>query len=59
MIVQQEVRTNEGVLLISKGQEVTPPLIVKLKNFHARHLIDGDVTVSISTTTLVSVKGAS
>ena len=59
MIVQQEVRTNEGVLLISKGQEVTPPLIIKLKNFHARHLIDGDVTVSISTTTLVSVKGAS
>lgn len=59
MIVQQEVRTNEGVLLISKGQEVTPPLIIKLKNFHVRHLIDGEVTVSIATTTLASVKGAS
>jgi ActR/RegA family two-component response regulator len=59
MIVQQEVRTTEGVLLISKGQEVTPPLILKLKNFHARHLIGGDVTVSTPTTTLAFVKGAS
>jgi len=59
MIVQQEVRTNEGVLLISKGQEVTPPLILKLKNFHARHLITADVTISMPTTTLAFVKGAS
>jgi len=59
MIVQQEVRTNEGVLLISKGQEVTPPLILKLKNFHARHLIAADVTISMPTTTLAFVKGAS
>jgi len=59
MIVQQEVRTNEGVLLISKGQEVTPPLILKLKNFHARHLIVADVTISMPTTTLAFVKGAS
>jgi len=59
MIVQQDVHTNEGVLLISKGQEVTPPLILKLKNFHARHLIGGDVTVSTPTTSLAFVKGAS
>ena len=59
MIVQQEVRTNAGTLLISKGQEVTPPLIVKLKNFHARHLIDGGVTVSIPATAIAFVKGAS
>ena len=59
MIVQQEVRTNEGVLLISKGQEATPPLILKLKNLHARHVITADVTVSMPTTTLTFVKGAS
>jgi response regulator RpfG family c-di-GMP phosphodiesterase len=59
MIVQQEVRTNEGVLLISKGQEVTPPLILKLKNLHARHVIGAEVTVSMPTTTLSFVKGAS
>jgi FixJ family two-component response regulator len=58
MIVQQEVRTNEGVLLISKGQEVTPPLILKLKNFHARNVIAEDVTVSMPTTTLAFVQSA-
>jgi CheY-like chemotaxis protein len=50
MIVQQEVRTHDGALLVSKGQEVTPTVIFKLKNFHA---------VSMSTTTLAFVKGAS
>jgi CheY-like chemotaxis protein len=59
MIVQQEVRTKEGVLLISKGQEATPPLILKLKNLHARHVITADVTVSMPTTTLTFVKSAS
>jgi CheY-like chemotaxis protein len=59
MIVQQEVRTNDGVLLISKGQEVTPPLILKLKNLHARHVIAAEVTVSMPTTTLSFIKGAS
>ncbi|MGA2966682.1 MAG: HD domain-containing phosphohydrolase [Terriglobales bacterium] len=59
MIVQQEVRTLEGTLLVSKGQEVTPPLISKLKNFNARRVIAGDVTVSMPTTTLAFVKGAS
>jgi CheY-like chemotaxis protein len=59
MIVQQEVRTHEGVLLISKGQEVTPPLILKLKNFHARHVVAAEVTISMPTTTLAFAKGAS
>jgi FixJ family two-component response regulator len=59
MIVQQEVRTSEGALLVSKGQEVTAPLLFKLKNFHARLAITGDVTVSMPTTTLAFVKGAS
>jgi hypothetical protein len=58
MIVQQEVRTHEGVLLISKGQEVTPPLILKLKNFHARHVVAAEVTISMPTTTLAFAKGA-
>jgi response regulator RpfG family c-di-GMP phosphodiesterase len=59
MIIQQEVRTGEGTLLVAKGQEVTSPLISKLNNFHARHVISGDVTVSMPTTTLAFVKGAS
>ncbi len=59
MIIQQDVRTGEGELLVSKGQEVTSPLLSKLKNFHARRVITGDVTVSLPTTTLAFVKGAS
>ena len=59
MIIQEEMRTSEGALLVSQGQEVTPPLILKLKNFHAWRLIAGDVTVSMPTTTLAFVKGAS
>lgn len=59
MIIQQEVRTYEGALLVSKGQEVTAPLLFKLKNFHARRAITGDVTVSVPTTTIAFAKGAS
>ncbi len=59
MIIQEEVRTLEGELLVSKGQEVTTPLLTKLKNFHARRLFTGDVTISMPTTTLAFVKGAS
>jgi len=59
MIIQQEIRTGEGALLVSKGQEVTSPLLSKLKNLHARRLITGEVTVSMPTTTLAFVKGAS
>jgi hypothetical protein len=59
MIVQQEVRTNDGMLVVSKGQEVTPTVIFKLKNLIARRSISNDVTVSMPTTTLAFVKGAS
>jgi CheY-like chemotaxis protein len=59
MIIQEEVRTYEGTLLVSKGQEATSPLILKLKNFHARHTIPGDISISMPKTTLTFVKGAS
>lgn len=59
MVIQQEVRCNSGALLISRGQEVTPTVIFKLKNFQSRNAIAGDVLVSIPKTTLAFVKGAS
>lgn len=59
MIVQSDVRTVDGMLLVSKGQEVSPPLILKLKNFHARRMIGAEVTISMPKTTLAFVKGAS
>lgn len=58
MIVQQEVRTSDGTLLVSKGQEVTSPLLLKLKNFQARRLIVADVNVSLPATTLAFGKAA-
>jgi ActR/RegA family two-component response regulator len=59
MIIQDEVHTAEGGLLVSKGQEVTPMVILKLKNFQARRAIAGTVSVSMPTSTLAFVKGAS
>jgi hypothetical protein len=58
MIVQQEVRTSDGTLLVSKGQEVTSPLLLKLKNFQARRSIAADVNVSLPATTLAFGKAA-
>ena len=59
MIVQDEIRSHDGTLISSKGQEVTSAMIFKLKNFHARRAIGGSVTVSVPTTSLAFVKGAS
>jgi len=59
MIIQQEVRAQDGTLLVSKGQEVTPTVISKLKNFHARRAIASSVAVSMPATTLAFIKAAS
>lgn len=47
MIIQQEVKTVNGALVISKGQEVTSTVIFKLKNLHARHAIPRGLSVSM------------
>ena len=59
MIVQQEIRTHDGGLVLSKGQEVTPTVLFKLKNLHARGAIAASLTISMPTTTLAFVKSAS
>ncbi len=43
MILQEEIRTKTGLLLVGKGQEVTYPLLVRLKNFHQRRTIADQV----------------
>jgi hypothetical protein len=58
MIIQQDVQSNGGTLLVSAGQEVTPAVISKLKNFHARGSIEGFVKVSAAKSSLSFVKGA-
>jgi len=32
MIVEEEIRTKEGMLLVAKAQEITPALLIKLEN---------------------------
>lgn len=59
MILQEEVRSTTGGLLVSRGQEITPTVIFKLRNFHSRQAIAGEVTVAMPKTTLSFVKGAS
>ncbi|HKU25145.1 MAG TPA: HD domain-containing phosphohydrolase [Candidatus Sulfotelmatobacter sp.] len=49
MIIQQEIRGVDGTLIISKGQEITPTVIFRLKNLHARRAIPGRITVSVPT----------
>lgn len=46
MILQEEIRTNAGVLLAEPGQELTYPLIVRLNNFRYRQDIPEKILVS-------------
>ncbi len=59
MILQQEVKTRSGKLLVSRGQEVTSMLIFKLKNSLGRGDIGGEVMVSMPKSALSFVKSAS
>jgi hypothetical protein len=45
MILQEEIRTNIGMLLVGRGQEITYPLAVRLINFHRRKSIKDSVLV--------------
>ena len=47
MILQEEVRTHSGVLVVGKGQEVTHPLMVRLESFSQRHAIDDKIKVLV------------
>jgi len=46
MVLQEEVRTTEGVLIAAKGQEVTAPLLIKLQSFWKKRAIKDSVLVS-------------
>jgi response regulator RpfG family c-di-GMP phosphodiesterase len=46
MLLAQDVRTEKGILVAAKGQEVTAPLLLKLKSFLGKHAIGDEVTVS-------------
>jgi len=50
MVLEQEVRTKAGLLLVAQGQEVTEALILRLKSFQEYGSIGGSVMLTVSTT---------
>ncbi|MGA7572922.1 MAG: response regulator [Terriglobales bacterium] len=50
MILQQEIRTQLGTLVVAKGQEVTHALMIKLDNFARAGTIDRDVMALVPVT---------
>jgi response regulator RpfG family c-di-GMP phosphodiesterase len=47
MIIDKEVRTETGLLIMGRNQEVTPFMILKLKNYYEKGLIVGDIVISV------------
>ena len=47
MILQQEIRTKAGLLIVVKGQEVTHALLMKLENFAHSGKIDKEIIAMV------------
>jgi CheY-like chemotaxis protein len=47
MILDQEIWNHNGVLIVGNGQQITPPLMIKLDNFLRAGMIDKDVMVFV------------
>lgn len=47
MILQQEIRSGSGILIVTKGQEVTDALRIKLDNFSRAGSIDKEIMVLV------------
>ncbi|HTZ96938.1 MAG TPA: HD domain-containing phosphohydrolase [Terriglobales bacterium] len=47
MVLDQEIRSSSGLLLAGKGQEVTYPLVVRLRNLYQRRAIKDKVAVLV------------
>ncbi len=46
MFVEEDVRTEAGLLIVAKNQEVTPSVLLKLKNYYEKSAIIGDIVCS-------------
>ena len=47
MVLQQEIRSRAGMLIVTKGQEITPALLIKLENFSRAKSIDDEITALV------------
>jgi response regulator RpfG family c-di-GMP phosphodiesterase len=50
MIIDEEIRTDTGLLVVARYQEVSPFLILKLRNYHQKGAIIGDILVTLPRT---------
>jgi response regulator RpfG family c-di-GMP phosphodiesterase len=48
MIIDQDLRTDKGLLIVARNQEVTPSLIRKLKNHYEKGVLCGDIVISLN-----------
>lgn len=53
MVIQQEIRTQTGTLVVAMGQEVNVPLLLKLKSFYEEGALAGTIKVTAPVTTAV------
>ena len=49
MILQQDIRAKNGILIVGKGQEVTRALLLKLENYVQLRTVEKEVLVSAPT----------
>jgi CheY-like chemotaxis protein len=56
MILQADVRTNSGLLIVARGQQITYPLLVRLRNFSERKSIGPSVMVRVPQAQIAEVK---
>ncbi len=47
MILQEDVRTKNGLLVVAKGQTISYPLLIRLRNFWQRKAIAAEIVVHI------------
>ena len=57
MILDREVRTHAGLLIAGKAQEVTFPLIVKLKTYAKKGAIDESIMISVPKSMAIGAGG--
>jgi CheY-like chemotaxis protein len=47
MVLHEDVRTSSGSLIVAKGQEITFPLVLRLKNLRAKGLLSSSVNIAV------------
>jgi ActR/RegA family two-component response regulator len=59
MVLEEEIRTNTGLLIVAKGQEISYTLLARLKNFSHNRTIPENVMVLVPVEQFVKAQPAS